>query len=101
MTEQTLSQYRPAAQAREVAALGGFGLLSPPTWAVEVGTTLAVQSAIANFLSIPYYPFWSLPIIALDIFVILALTSAGRICGSEVIKWLRHSAGERSALPRC
>ena len=30
-------------------------------------------SALANFVFIPYYPFWSLLIIALDVFVIWAL----------------------------
>jgi hypothetical protein len=35
-------------------------------------------SAIANFLFIPYYPFWSLLMIALDVFVIWALAVHGR-----------------------
>jgi hypothetical protein len=38
---------------------------------------LAVLSAIANFLFIPYYPFWSLLIITLDIFVIWAVAAHG------------------------
>jgi hypothetical protein len=36
-----------------------------------------VLSAIANFLFIPYYPFWSLLIIALNVFVIWALAVHG------------------------
>jgi hypothetical protein len=60
-----------------VVALAGFGLLSGATWARVVGITLAVLSAIANFLFIPYYPFWSLLIIALDVFVIWALAVYG------------------------
>ena len=36
--------------------------------------TLAVLSAIANFIFIPYYPFWAILIISLDIWVIWALT---------------------------
>jgi len=43
-----------------------------------VAITLAVLSAIANFLFIPYYPFWSLLIIAVDVFVIWALVAHGR-----------------------
>jgi hypothetical protein len=43
-----------------------------------VGITLAALSATANFLFIPYYPFWSTVIIAVDIFVIWALTAHGR-----------------------
>jgi hypothetical protein len=42
-----------------------------------VGITLALVSAIANFLFIPYYPFWALTVITLDIFVIWALTAHG------------------------
>ena len=60
-----------------IVALAGFGLLSGATWARVVGITLAVLSAIANFLFIPYYPFWSLLIIALNVFVIWALAVYG------------------------
>jgi hypothetical protein len=38
---------------------------------------LAVISAIANFFFIPYYPFWSLLMIAMAIWVIWALTRPG------------------------
>jgi hypothetical protein len=58
-------------------AFAGWGLLSGRTWARVVGITLAVLSAIANFLFIPYYPFWSLLIIALDVFVIWAIAAHG------------------------
>jgi hypothetical protein len=60
-----------------VLALAGFSVLSGATWARAVGIALAVLSAIANFLFIPYYPFWSLLIIALDVFVIWALAVYG------------------------
>jgi hypothetical protein len=43
-----------------------------------VAITLAVLSAIVNFLFIPYYPFWSLLIIAMDVFVIWAIAAHGR-----------------------
>jgi hypothetical protein len=46
-----------------------------------VAITLAVLSAIANFLFIPYYPFWSLLIIAVDVFVIWAIAAHGREVG--------------------
>jgi hypothetical protein len=61
-----------------LVAFAGWGLLSGRTWARTVAITLAALSAIANFLFIPYYPFWSLLIITLDIFVIWALTAHGR-----------------------
>ena len=61
-----------------VVAFAGWGLLSGRTWARVVGITLAVLSAIANFLFLPYYPFWALTVITLDVFVIWALTAHGR-----------------------
>jgi hypothetical protein len=61
-----------------VVAFAGWGLLSGRTWARAAAITLAVLSAIANFLFIPYYPFWSLLIITLDIFVIWAVAAHGR-----------------------
>ena len=60
-----------------LVAFAGFGLLSGRTWARAAAIALAVLSAIANFLFIPYYPFWSLLIITLDIFVIWAVAAHG------------------------
>ncbi|MGH3460965.1 MAG: DUF7144 family membrane protein [Kribbellaceae bacterium] len=61
-----------------VVALAGFGVLFGQTWARVVGIILAVLSAIANFAFIPYYPFWSITVIALDVFIIWALAAHGR-----------------------
>jgi hypothetical protein len=61
-----------------IVAFAGWGLLSGQTWARVVGITLAALSATASFLSIPYYPFWSMLIIAVDILVIWALATHGR-----------------------
>jgi hypothetical protein len=60
-----------------LVAFAGYGLLSGKTWARTVAIFLAVLSAIANFAFIPYYPFWSLLIITLDIFVIWAIAVHG------------------------
>ena len=60
-----------------IVAFAGWGLLSGRTWARAVGITVALVSATANFLFIPYYPFWSLLIITLDIFVIWAVAAHG------------------------
>ena len=43
-----------------------------------IGILLVALSAIANFLFIPSYPFWSLLMIVLDVFVIWALVRHGR-----------------------
>ena len=61
----------------------GFGVLSGRTWARVVGITLVVLSAMANFLFIPYYPFWSLLIIAFDVLVIWALAAHGDVMKSD------------------
>ena len=60
-----------------IVALAGWGLLLGRTWARAVAITLAVISALANFAFIPYYPIWSLLVIALDVFVIWAITTHG------------------------
>lgn len=51
-----------------------LGLFGRQLWAGLVAIFLASLSAIANFFFIPYYPFWALLVIALDIWVIWALT---------------------------
>jgi hypothetical protein len=61
-----------------VVGLAALGLLRGRTWARVVGIILAVLSAISNFLFIPYYPVWSLLIIAVDVFIIWALAVHGR-----------------------
>jgi hypothetical protein len=47
-------------------------------WARTVGVIMATVSAIANFAWIPHYPLWAITIIAIDVFVIWALTVHGR-----------------------
>ena len=57
----------------------GWGLFSGATWAGVTAIVLASLSAIANFFFIPYYPFWSIVLIALDIWVIWAITRPGTL----------------------
>jgi hypothetical protein len=57
-----------------VVGVAGYAIFAGLTWARDVGIAAAGLSAIANFLTIPEYPFWSLMIISLDISVIWALT---------------------------
>jgi hypothetical protein len=61
-----------------IVALAGFSVLRRALWARAIGILLAALSAIANFLFIPYYPFWSLLMVVLDVFVIWALARHGR-----------------------
>jgi hypothetical protein len=57
--------------------LTGYFLFAGAAWAVVAAIVLAGLSAIANFFFIPYYPFWSLLVIGLDVWVIWALTRPG------------------------
>jgi hypothetical protein len=59
--------------------LVGMGLFSRSTWAGVTAIFLASLSAVANFFFIPYYPFWSIVVIALDIWIIWSLTRPGAI----------------------
>ena len=53
----------------------GACVLLGQTWARAVGIVLAVFSGIANFLFLPYYPIWSIILIAIDVFIIWALAT--------------------------
>jgi hypothetical protein len=66
-----------------IVAFAGFAVMAGRTWGRVVGITLALLSALVNFAFIPYYPFWSLTIIALDIFVIWALAAHGRDAAAD------------------
>lgn len=66
-----------------IMIIAGFFLFRGAGWARAVGIVLAVLSAISNFFFLPYYPLWSIVVIALDIFVIWALASAGDMTKSD------------------
>ena len=57
----------------------GLGLFGRRVWAGVTAIALASLQAVANFFFVPYYPFWSLLVIALDVWVIWALTRPGAI----------------------
>jgi hypothetical protein len=57
-----------------LVAWAGYSLFSRKPWAGVVAIVLAVVSAVTNFFFIPYYPFWSILMIALAVWVIWAVT---------------------------
>ena len=59
--------------------LTGFALFARRTWAGVAALCLALLSAFVNFFFIPYYPLWSILVIALDAWVIWSLTRPGVI----------------------
>ena len=61
-----------------IVLLAGFALFGGAVWARTVGVIVAVVSAIANFAWLPYYPVWSITMIAIAVTVIWALTAHGR-----------------------
>jgi len=56
-----------------LVALAGAGVLMERTWGRVLGIVLVVLSLVANFLFIPYYPVWSLVLIAIDVVILWAL----------------------------
>ena len=61
-----------------IVLVAGFGIFSGNVLARTVGVIAALVSGVAAFMWVPYYPFWAIVIIALDIAVIWALTAHGR-----------------------
>jgi hypothetical protein len=62
-----------------IVFLGGIGLFSRRPWAGMLAIFLALLRAFANFFFIPYYPFWALVIIALDVWVIWSISRPGAL----------------------
>ncbi|PSL02812.1 hypothetical protein CLV30_109120 [Haloactinopolyspora alba] len=62
-----------------VVAVVGLYLFSGSAIAGGVAIGLAALSAISNFLFIPYFPFWSLLIIAISVFVVWAVARSGML----------------------
>ncbi|WP_405875929.1 MULTISPECIES: hypothetical protein [unclassified Streptomyces] len=61
-----------------VAVIVSLGLFQAATWARVSGVAIAGLIVIANFLSLPYYPVWSVVMIAFSGFIIWALCVARR-----------------------
>jgi hypothetical protein len=61
-----------------VVAAAGVALFQGATWARAVAVVMASLAIVANFFWMPYYPLWSLTIIALSVLVIWAATAHGR-----------------------
>ena len=59
-----------------VVVAAGACVLLGQTWARWAGVALAVISAVGSFLFLPFYPFWSIVVIAVDVFIVWALLTA-------------------------
>ena len=56
-----------------VVFLAGAALLADKTWARVVGVAFASFSLFMNLVYLPFFPVWSIVVIAIDAFVIWAL----------------------------
>jgi hypothetical protein len=61
-----------------VVFAAGVCVLLGMVWARVVGVVLAVLSAIASFMFLPYYPVWSIILVAIDVWIIWALVAGPR-----------------------
>lgn len=61
-----------------VVFFAGIALFGGAVWARTVGVIVALVSAIAAFLWLPWYPIWGIIVITIDVFVVWALTAHGR-----------------------
>lgn len=58
-----------------VLIISALGLLTGTTWGRVLAVCIAALSILANFLWLPYYPWWSTLVIALNVVVIWAVTT--------------------------
>lgn len=58
-----------------LGVLIAIGMFSGAIWARVGAIVIASLSIIANFLWLPYYPWWSVLVIAIDVVVIWAVAS--------------------------
>ncbi len=61
-----------------LVVLSGIGIFSGNVAARTVGVIIATLSVIWNFAWLPYYPVWSIILIAVGVAIIWALTAHGR-----------------------
>ncbi|NYI07270.1 DUF7144 family membrane protein [Allostreptomyces psammosilenae] len=61
-----------------LAVVVGMGLFAGRLWARVLGVVIAAVLLVANFLSLPYYPIWSIVLIAFYVLVIGALCEQRR-----------------------
>jgi hypothetical protein len=60
-----------------LVAVAGVFVYGGSLWARTVGIVMVSVSAVENFMFMPYYPIWSMLIVALDVLVIWALAAHG------------------------
>ncbi|MFD7527872.1 hypothetical protein ACFV8E_09785 [Streptomyces sp. NPDC059849] len=54
--------------------VAGLAILTNKSWGRGAGVAVAGISLITQFMFVPYYPAWAIPVMALDLVIIFALT---------------------------
>jgi hypothetical protein len=62
-----------------------LGILAQQSWGRVTGLIVAGLSALTNFAFLPYYPVWSLTIIAVNVLIIWALCTLLREDDADVV----------------
>ncbi|MFE6159905.1 hypothetical protein ACFQ7F_13450 [Streptomyces sp. NPDC056486] len=63
--------------------VAGLAILMHKSWGRGAGVALAAISLVSQFMFVPYYPVWAIPVMVIDLLIIFALTRfhAGAIGG--------------------
>ena len=54
--------------------IAGLGIVTNKSWGRGAGAAAAGVSLITQFMFVPYYPVWAIPVMTLDLLIIFALT---------------------------
>ncbi|MFF0224281.1 hypothetical protein [Streptomyces sp. NPDC004629] len=57
-----------------VLLVAGLGVLADKSWGRGVGAAMAATSLITQFMLVPHYPAWAIPMMTLDLLILFALT---------------------------
>ncbi|MEU6219826.1 hypothetical protein ABZ845_20260 [Streptomyces sp. NPDC047022] len=57
-----------------VLVIAGLGILTYKSWGRGAGAAGAGISLITQFMFVPYYPAWAIPVMTLDLLILFALT---------------------------
>lgn len=57
-----------------VLVIAGLGVLTNKSWGRGAGAAVAGVSLITQFMFVPYYPAWAIPMMTLDLLIVFALT---------------------------
>jgi hypothetical protein len=59
------------------------GLFLNQTWGAVAAIVIAGLSLVLNFLWLPYYPWWSIVVIAIDVFIIWSVSTRRQTLAAE------------------